>query len=117
MVRSYTTTKVRFLDCNYLQEIPGTTHLIPDYTAACRGTLPPTLPSSATQNEPEAVIRVNLSVHHFHPLFWLELDTLGFSRAQFGTHPGLFEGIPVIFPRGLNLRKCLCDAGFFANCR
>jgi hypothetical protein len=43
---------------------------------------------------------------------WLELDKVSFSRTQFGTHLGYFADISGVFPGGLNLRKCLWDAGF-----
>jgi hypothetical protein len=39
---------------------------------------------------------------------WLELDTLSFSRAQFGTHLGYFEGIGCWVRR---LRDEVIDAG------
>jgi hypothetical protein len=42
---------------------------------------------------------------------WFGLVTLGFSRAQFGTQPGYFEGISGWFRRVLDARKPLTDAG------
>ena len=41
---------------------------------------------------------------------WLKLVTVSFSRTQFGTHLGYFEGISRMFGMRLDTRKSLSDA-------
>ena len=85
--------------------------------------LPPPLQSPLAEDEPGGMIRCSPPVKCLNSQWngraaisvyfgstWLELDTLGFSRTQFGTQQGYFEGISGLSEKRLDLRNCLTDA-------